>query len=138
MTDTNINGEYGEKSDHEIIIELENRESILEEKEAALEVEVKELREITERALEARDISQKELVANKKLTGQITIVQQTFLGVFILILTMALMTVLSWVFKTSSLEKELAFFERILLVLTGILGGAVSSTFDSRGGGSDG
>ena len=130
--------DYGDKSDHEIIVELEKRENDLETKEANLEKEVQELREITEQAIKEKNVSKKELAISQKLTGQITIVRQTFLGVFVLILTMALMTVLSWAFKIPTLEKELAFFERILLVLTGILGGAVSSTFDSRGGNSDG
>jgi len=133
-----INGNYGEKSDHDIIIELEQKEAALEKRELALEEEVKELREITENALAERDISNKELALSQKLSGQISIVRQTFLGVFVLILTMALLTVLSWGFKVTTLEKELAFFERILLVLTGILGGAVSSTFDTRSGNSDG
>ena len=137
MTDK-INGNYGEKSDHEIIVELEQKEAALEKRELALEEEVKELRVITEKAIKEKDVSKKELAISQKLSGQISIVRQTFLGVFVLILTMALLTVLSWAFKVSTLEKELAFFERILLVLTGILGGAVSSTFDTRGGNSDG
>ena len=37
---------------------------------------------------------------------------------------------------TGGIEKELAFFERLLLVMLGILSSAVVALYDSRGSGS--
>ena len=63
-----------------------------------------------------------------------------FLGVLILVGGMVMMSVVSWWSPkgTIGIEKELAFFERLLLVMLGILSSAVVALYDSRGGGNGG
>ena len=39
---------------------------------------------------------------------------------------------MGWFTQQESIEREMAFFERIILVLIGIVGGAISSFFDVR------
>ena len=56
-----------------------------------------------------------------------------FHGVIGLVVMVAGLTVFSWI--TGKNEKDsLAMFERILLVLTGMLGTAVATIFDTRRG----
>jgi hypothetical protein len=59
--------------------------------------------------------------------------RQLFQGTIGLVVMLGIMVVASWF--TGTTDKEaLSMIERILLVLTGILGSAVASVFDSRNG----
>ena len=73
-----------------------------------------------------------------KMQGQISVVRLVFIGVMTLIGCMVVMSVVSWWSPrvTGGIEKELAFFERLLLVMLGILSSAVVALYDSRGAGS--
>ena len=75
-----------------------------------------------------------------KTQGQISVVRMVFMGVILLIGGMVMMSVVSWWSPkvSTGIEKELAFFERLLLVLLGILGSATVALYDQRNGKDDG
>lgn len=62
------------------------------------------------------------------------------MGVILLIGSMVAMSIVSWWSPkgTIGIEKELAFFERLLLVLLGILGSATVALYDQRAGNGNG
>ena len=84
---------------------------------------------ITERDL--GDTSE-QLAIHEKLSAQHTILRHIFYGVITLILMMGILVIIGWITKQTTIEREMAFFERIILVFIGIVGGAVSSFFDVR------
>ena len=69
----------------------------------------------------------------KKLTGQITLLRQIFAGTVGLVGMLGLLIVASWLTGNQENNKDaLAMIERVLLVMTGILGSAMASVFDSK------
>ena len=76
--------------------------------------------------------SESQLAIHEKITAQNRLLIYIFLGLIFTIIMMAILVVIGWLTKQTSVERELAFFERIILVLIGIVGGAVSSFFDVR------
>ena len=107
--------EYAGKTDHEVIL--------------ILETQVQEL---------MANLTKTER-QNERLTktqGQISVVRMVFMGVILLIGSMVAMSIVSWWSPKVAvgIEKELAFFERLLLVLLGILGSATVALYDSRNG----
>ena len=107
--------EYAGKTDHEVIL--------------ILETQVQDL---------MTNLSKTEK-QNERLTktqGQISVVRMVFMGVIMLIGSMVAMSIVSWWSPKVAvgIEKELAFFERLLLVLLGILGSATVALYDSRNG----
>ena len=111
--------EYAGKTDHEVIL--------------ILETQVQDL---------MTNLSKTEK-QNERLTktqGQISVVRMVFMGVIMLIGSMVGMSIVSWWSPKVAvgIEKELAFFERLLLVLLGILGSATGALYDSRNGKDDG
>ena len=111
--------EYAGKTDHEVIL--------------ILETQVQDL---------MTNLSKTEK-QNERLTktqGQISVVRMVFMGVSMLIGSMVGMSIVSWWSPKVAvgIEKELAFFERLLLVLLGILGSATVALYDSRNGKDDG
>jgi PAS domain S-box-containing protein len=81
----------------------------------------------------ARKSAEDGLLKQKKLSAQVTLLRQLFQGTIGLVVMLGIMVVASWF--TGTTDKEaLSMIERILLVLTGILGSAVASVFDSRNG----
>ena len=72
------------------------------------------------------------LALHEKISAQNSLLIYIFLGLVFTIVMMAVLVVIGWVTKQTTVERELAFFERIILVLIGIVGGAVSSFFDVR------
>ena len=113
------------ESDHELILLLK-----------------KEIEELTSHALDVEDrleVSQEnyrdsseQLALHEKLAAQHGILKWIFFGVVGLVAMMGLLVFWGWHTKQTTIEREMAFFERILLVLIGIVGGAVSSFFDIR------
>ena len=113
------------ESDHELILLLK-----------------KEIEELTTHAIEVEDrleLSQsnhmdtsQQLAMHEKLSAQHGILNSVFWGVISLIMMMGVLVLVGWFTKQTTIEREMAFFERILLVLIGIVGGAVSSFFDIR------
>jgi len=110
---------YQGKSDHEVIL--------------ILETQVQDL-------IKNLDKSQKQNSNLLKTQGQISVVRLVFIGVLILVGCMVCMSVVSWWSPkgTIGIEKELAFFERLLLVLLGILSSAVVALYDQRNNGKEG
>ena len=111
--------EYAGKTDHEVIL--------------ILETQVQEL---------MANLTKTER-QNERLTktqGQISVVRMVFMGVIMLIGSMVGMSIVSWWSPKVSvgIEKELAFFERLLLVLLGILGSATVALYDQRNGNGNG
>ena len=133
MGETDINNSnqstnsiYEGKSDHEVVILLEKQ--TLQQEQA-----IQDLQKNLNR-------KEQENSALMKMQGQISVVRLVFIGVMTLVGGMALMSVVSWWSPkgTIGIEKELAFFERLLLVMLGILSSAVVALYDSRGGGGSG
>jgi hypothetical protein len=114
-----INPVYEGKSDHEVILILEEQ--------------------VTDLAKNL-NASEKENANLLKTQGQISVVRLVFIGVLILVGCMVMMSVISWWSPkgTVGIEKELAFFERLLLVMLGILSSAVVALYDQRGNDSNG
>ena len=117
---------YEGKSDHEVVL-------MLEEQTVSQEKAIRDLRESLDR-------TERENANLLKLQGQVAVVRLVFVGVLVLIGCMVGMSVISWWSPkgTTGIEKELAFFERLLLVLLGILSSAVVALYDSRGNGNGG
>ena len=110
--------EYDGLSDHEVILKLETQ--------------VQDLMQNLDRTEKQNDML-------TKTQGQISVVRMVFLGVLILVGCMVAMSVVSWWSPkgTVGIEKELAFFERLLLVMLGILSSAVVALYDQRNGKDD-
>ena len=113
------------ESDHELILLLK-----------------KEIEELTSHAIDVEDRlehsqsshmdTSQQLAMHEKLSAQHGILSSVFWGVISLIMMMGVLVLIGWFTKQTTIEREMAFFERILLVLIGIVGGAVSSFFDIR------
>ena len=106
------------ESDHELILLLK-----------------KEIEDLTEH-IQATELTlgdtSEQLAVHEKLSAQHTILQHIFYGVLGLIVMMGILVGIGWVTQQTTIEREMAFFERIILVFIGIVGGAVSSFFDVR------
>ena len=113
-SENEINGLYEGKSDHEVIL--------------ILETQVQDL-------MNNLDKSQRQNSSLLKTQGQISVVRLVFIGVILLVGGMVLMSIISWWSPKGpvGIEKELAFFERLLLVMLGILSSAVVALYDQRG-----
>ena len=107
--------EYAGKTDHEVIL--------------ILETQVQEL-------IKNLDKSERDNERLYKTQGQISVVRLVFIGVMGLIFSTVVMTVISWWSPKGALglEKELQFYERLLLVMMGILSSAVVALYDQRNG----
>ena len=107
--------EYAGKTDHEVIL-------ILETQVQDLMTNLSKTEKQNERLTKTQD--------------QISVVRMVFMGVILLIGSMVAMSIVSWWSPKVAvgIEKELAFFERLLLVLLGILGSATVALYDSRNG----
>ena len=106
------------QQDHELILTLKKQ---IEELTAHINVTERDLGDTSE-----------QLAIHEKLSAQHTILSSIFYGVLTLIIMMGVLVVVGWVTKQTTIEREMAFFERIILVFIGIVGGAVSSFFDVR------
>jgi len=82
---------------------------------------------------EARKAAEEGLLKQKKLSAQVTLLRQLFQGTVGLVVMLGVLVAISWITGTTD-KDALAMIERVLLVLTGILGSAVASVFDSRNG----
>ena len=113
------------KSDHELILILKK------EIEDLTKHITKTERNLGESQQDLHDTSE-QLAIHEKLSAQHGILKSVFWGVITLIMMMGVLVLVGWFTKQTTIEREMAFFERILLVLIGIVGGAVSSFFDVR------
>ena len=110
ILDKELDDEIAE-SDHEIILSLRDQIETL-----------------------TRDVlhGESQLALHEKIAAQNSLLIYIFLGLIFTIIMMGVLVVIGWVTKQTTVEREFAFFERIILVLIGIVGGAVSSFFDVR------
>ena len=113
------------KTDHELILILKK------EIEDLTKHITKTERNLGESQQDLHDTSE-QLAIHEKLSAQHGILKSVFWGVITLIMMMGVLVLVGWFTKQTTIEREMAFFERILLVLIGIVGGAVSSFFDVR------
>jgi len=79
-----------------------------------------------------RKKAENSLLQEKKLTGQISLLRQIFGGTMALVGMLGALIIISWITGHSDSKDALAMIERVLLVMTGILGSAMASVFDSR------
>ena len=117
---------YDGKTDHEVVVLLE-KQTLQQEKA------IQDLQKNLNR-------KEQENASLLKLQGQVAVVRLDFIGVLTVIGCMVGMSVISWWSPkgAAGIEKELAFFERLLLVLLGILSSAVVALYDQRNGGNGG
>ena len=73
-----------------------------------------------------------QLALHEKVSAQQTLLKHIFYGVISLIICMWSLVFVGWFTEQETIEREMAFFERIILVFIGIVGGAISSFFDVR------
>ena len=106
------------ETDHELILALKQQ---IEDLTSHITVTERNLGDTAE-----------QLALHEKLSAQHTILSHIFYGVIGLIMMMGVLVLVGWFTKQTTIEREMAFFERIILVLIGIVGGAVSSFFDVR------
>ena len=110
---------------------LQLEDSLL--KLAAAKEQADQMRAAAEEAMKSAESN---LLKQKKLSAQVSLLRQIFLGTLGLIVLLAVLVVIGWL--SGQYEKDsLAMFERILLVLTGMLGSAMAGVFDSRNGSRD-
>lgn len=113
------------ENDHELILllktEVEKLTTEIEKTERHLEDSLSEHHETAE-----------QLALHEKLSAQQTLLKHVFYGVLSLVLGMWSLVFVGWFTGQEAIEREMAFFERIILVFIGIVGGAVSSFFDVR------
>lgn len=102
-----------------------------EKQQKKLEEALNEANRLKEEAHEARALAEDGLLKQKRLTGQISLLRQIFAGTVGLIIMLGMLIAAQWATGTTDLD-GLAMIERVLLVLTGILGSAMASVFDSR------
>ena len=103
------------------------------ERESALKSVIEDMESLREEAEAAKDAAESALLKEKKLTGQITLLRQIFAGTVGLVAMLGLLIIASWVTGNQENNKDaLAMIERVLLVMTGILGSAMASVFDSK------
>jgi len=106
------------------------------EKQKELESMIKIAEAATKEANDAKLQAQEGLLKQKRLSGQITLLRQIFGGTVGLIIMLGMLIVAQWATGTTDPD-GLAMIERVLLVLTGILGSAMASVFDSRNRGTE-
>jgi len=107
-------------------------------REAALSAAVSEAQQLAEEAETARTEAEAArasaedgLLRQQRLSGQVTLLRQIFTGTILLVVMLGALLVAQW--ATGITDPDgLAMVERVLLVLTGILGSAMASVFDSR------
>ena len=111
--------------DHELILSLKDK---LE----ALTDELHTTERHLEDSLTHHNETATQLAVHEKLNAQHKLLRSIFAGVILLVVCMWSLVFVGWVTNQTSIEREMAFFERIILVFIGIVGGDVSSFLDVR------
>lgn len=113
------------ESDHELIL-------LLKTEVEKLTTEIEKTEQHLEDSLSEHHETAEQLALHEKLSAQQTLLKHVFYGVISLVLGMWSLVFVGWFTGQEAIEREMAFFERIILVFIGIVGGAVSSFFDVR------
>ena len=106
------------ESDHEMIL--------------LLKTEIEKLNTQLATSEENHNETSEQLSIHEKLSAQHALLRHIFSGVIVLVICMWTLVFVGWVTGQEAIEREMAFFERIILVFIGIVGGAISSFFDVR------
>ena len=106
------------ESDHEMIL--------------LLKTEIEKLNIQLATSEENHSETSEQLSIHEKLSAQHALLRHIFSGVIVLVICMWTLVFVGWVTGQEAIEREMAFFERIILVFIGIVGGAISSFFDVR------
>ena len=106
------------ESDHEMIL--------------LLKTEIDKLNTQLATSEESHSETSEQLSIHEKLSAQHALLRHIFSGVIVLVICMWTLVFVGWVTGQEAIEREMAFFERIILVFIGIVGGAISSFFDVR------
>lgn len=115
------------KTREELIKAMEMTKAQKEEADAAKNEAVTARNE----AVLAKGEVEEKLFVQKKLSAQVDLLRYIFKGIAGLIILLSSLVLVGWM--TGKFEKDsLAMFERILLVLTGMLGTAMAGVFDSK------
>ena len=120
-----FNEEEEIESDHELILLLKKE---IEE----LTVHHKQTEENLISSEQNLHETSEQLSIHEKLSAQHALLRHIFSGVIILVICMWTLVFVGWITGQEAIEREMAFFERIILVFIGIVGGAISSFFDVR------
>lgn len=91
-----------------------------------------ELKRIANNAKKENDELASQLLKEKRLKSQMALLTKIYKATVGLIIMLGALIGLSWVFPKENSTESLAMIERILLVITGILGSATASMFDSK------
>ena len=112
-------------------------------RESALMAAVQQAQQAVDEADEARqeaerlrELAEGAALRQQRLSGQVSLLRQIFAGTIGLVVMLGVLVVAQWATGISDPD-GLAMVERVLLVLTGILGSAMASVFDSRNRSSD-
>ena len=120
-----FNEEEEIESDHELILLLKKE---IEE----LRVHHKQTEENLISSEQNLHETSEQLSIHEKLSAQHALLRHIFYGVITLVICMWILVFVGWITGQEAIEREMAFFERIILVFIGIVGGAISSFFDVR------
>ncbi len=113
------------QEDHEMILALKDKLELLTDELHTTEQHLEE-------SIHSHGETTAQLAVHEKLTAQHKLLKHIFYGVVLLVMGMWSLVFVGWLTGQQSIEREMAFFERIILVFIGIVGGAVSSFFDVR------
>ena len=115
--------------------EIKQLEEIVDSDHEMILLLKKEIENLSTQLLDSKtdhhDTSE-QLAVHEKLSAQQTLLKHVFYGVVALVICMWSLVFVGWITGQEAIEREMAFFERIILVFTGIVGGAISSFFDVR------
>ena len=115
--------------------DLKHLEEIVDSDHEMIEILKKEISNLNNDLQQSKDNhreSAEALALHEKVSAQQTLLKHIFYGVIGLIVCMWTLVFVGWMTEQASIEREMAFFERIILVFIGIVGGAISSFFDVR------
>ena len=115
--------------------DLKNLEKIVDSDHGMIELLKQEIANLNTDLQQSKDNyreSAEALALHEKVSAQQTLLKHIFYGVIGLIVCMWTLVFVGWVTEQTSIEREMAFFERIILVFIGIVGRAISSFFDVR------
>ena len=110
--------------------EIEAEIARAEEATAAAEAATATAEAATAEAEEARKSAEDGLLRQQRLSGQVSLLRQIFAGTIGLVVMLGVLVVAQW--STGAQGDGLSMIKDVLLVLTGILGSAMASVFDTR------
>ena len=108
--------------------DLKHLEQIVDSDHEMIELLKKEISNLNSDLQQSKDSyreSAEALALHEKVSAQQTLLKHIFYGVIGLIVCMWTLVFVGWLTNQETIESEMAFFERIILVFIGIVGGAI-------------